>query len=708
MGVSSPNYFGHVNEPDKEPEAVLFRRESEAHQFSLNNSSLSYFDLSLSDSAGQKDENGSSLSPKTPAARLHAGQDAEVMHMDQPAQLRLSPTRFPAERVLIGKRDRSTESSKPQSSKLAALDDRHARNSLPINKPDQAELSIARSETLPAILTTDSPTFIPPQTVHSILQNYPTEDILVIDLRVSHHYVKSRIAGAINLCIPTTLSKRPSYNLQKLATTFGNPSDRAKFERWRDTKAVIVYDAAAFQMSDAAACVNILNKFGTEDWDGATLIIRGGFNAFAKHFPRQIDSESLSIQPASPATKLRLTTSTPPHLAKAAFSPNHSLPSVGPPPLAGGCLMPVDGDAVNPFFGNIRQNMDLIDGVGRFPITRPASLGGKTSSLPAWLRQVSNPDNQGKLVAKRFLRIEQNEQHRMRLALTARVTYGSPHPKSPTKVQVAGIEQGTKNRYKDILPFEHSRVKLQDQSSGESDYVNASHIKAPSGSSKRYISAQAPIPSTFQDFWRAVWEQDVRTIVMLTAEKDGGHVKSHPYWNSGQYGCLQLVLESVSEVHIDPTQTVTIRSIRLMHERYPEDIRTITQIQYADWPDFGAPAHPAELLALLKYVNDTIAMTENRLKITSVPDQSPSSRRLLVHCSAGCGRTGTFCTVDTVLNMLELGTEMTKDENSDLVAYTVEHFRGQRISMVQTLRQFALCYETVLEWFGQKFDERAR
>jgi len=148
-------------------------------------------------------------------------------------------------------------------------------------------------------------------------------------------------------------------------------------------------------------------------------------------------------------------------------------------------------------------------------------------------------------------------------------------------------------------------------------------------------------------------------------------------------------------------------------------MREVTQLQYTQWPDFGAPAHPQDLLALIeqtsKYVRGTASPT-----VSPPGPAEPAAKGqkpMLVHCSAGCGRTGTFCTVDSVVDMLkrqraETGHEQMDIDSDDdiharewvgrgdvdLISKTVDDFRGQRLSMVQSLRQFVLCYETVLDW----------
>jgi len=151
-------------------------------------------------------------------------------------------------------------------------------------------------------------------------------------------------------------------------------------------------------------------------------------------------------------------------------------------------------------------------------------------------------------------------------------------------------------------------------------------------------------------------------------------------------------------------------------------MREITQLQYSHWPDFGAPAHPTHLLGLIEQTDAVVRSVNGG---SSKSPEGPNSRPIIVHCSAGCGRTGTFCTVDSVVDMLKRQrqaqktretTPMEVDSSSqqsvdgswvgkgdlDLIEKTVEDFRHQRLSMVQSLRQFVLCYESVMEWIAEQ------
>jgi protein-tyrosine phosphatase len=582
--------------------------------------------------------------------------------------------------------------------------------------------------------------------LRDMIEGLPQTHFLLLDLRVFPQFSQSRIKGALNLCIPTTLLKRPSFNLQKLQDTFTNAAEKERFSQWEAAKFLVVYDAYSTDKKDAPSSVNTLKKFSNEGFKGQSLILRGGFAEFSKACPHLIDSHS-SQENQSSKISLSLGTTGP-----------------GVAPVAGGCVMPATKNAANPFFSNIRQNQDLIGGVGQLDIKLPQGLAQAPQSvIPKWLLKAANNDDHGKMVADKFLRLELEEQSRMTKALSSGVTYGNRVSDSKA-VQIAGVEKGSKNRYNNIWPFEHARVRLQGRPDGACDYVNASHIKT-SRSNKRYIASQGPLPATFEDFWSVIWDQDVRVIVMLTAESEGGQLKCHPYWSSKDYGPMRLKALSEKKVSLDKTrhrpQTernrsdsgrkranttaeaapppppaepphCVVRKFTLSHSAHPfSPMREITQIHYSSWPDFGAPASPGQLLGLVDLCNLT-SRSSSTVAPTSRSDEAESdenARPILVHCSAGCGRTGTFCTIDSVIDMLKrqrieaksgivpmdatpskapgsastsVNSEWLFDQDLDLIEKTVEDFRGQRLSMVQSLRQYVLCYEAVLEWISQQ------
>ncbi|TVY89923.1 Tyrosine-protein phosphatase, partial [Lachnellula willkommii] len=778
FGGASPKRISLETHPDFE----LFRRRTEeGNAFNLDHGNLSLFAATPGDHTGPRldrkhtrPDTEQYLSPTARSVERNATPDS--MDLDRghsPIPTASQDLKRNPELSSLGapsffdipRQESPANISSPQPptqrTALSNLDDRHPRLSLPQNRLDPPSPHVnlqhrgdhQRAETLPSSLE-EGPGMISSAKLRDILDKLPPSQFLLLDLRVSPQFSTSRLKGALNLCIPTTLLKRPSFTLQKLQETFANDSQKARFATWRSAQYIVVYDAYSTDKKDALSAVNTLKKFDNEGWKGSSYILRGGFAEFSKIFPQLIDNRPVKeLQPSK--INLSLGTSAP-----------------GVAPVAGGCAMPATNQPANPFFSNIRQNQDLIGGVGQMDIMLPKDLNQDIQKiLPAWLSKAAAQEDHGRRVADKFLNLELAEQSRMKKALSSDVSYGTPATDAK-HIQIAGIEKGGKNRYNNIWPFEHARVRLQGRPAGACDYVNASHVKA-SRSNKRYIASQGPLPTTFEDFWSVIWDQDVRVIVMLTAEKEGGQLKCDPYWSSQDYD--QLKLKKLSERNVslesrnrhhhhhrssrdgeesgrrrantttesaprppspEPPHAI-IRKFSLSHSAHPfSPIREITQVHYSSWPDFGAPANPNQILSLVELSNAIQRSSSSPAQTTrsDEPELDLSPRPVLVHCSAGCGRTGTFCTVDSVIDMLKRqrkevksgvepmeitpasndGDYMGKGKNAaldgdwifdpdlDLIEKTVEDLRGQRLSMVQSLRQYVLCYETVLEWVTQQ------
>ncbi|QIW94964.1 hypothetical protein AMS68_000482 [Peltaster fructicola] len=729
---------------DQRPEYAAFRTQSDGKVFNLGD--LGSF-------------NNSSLRPSAPRSRTTSSKEIpQAVNTSRARKPSLDSNRLEVsqspKRVLSPGSLQYLEQAKrssPATDGPPSAQGEQSRTNLPLERQ-------ARGAAVPKPYTQTTSNdnnieseFLSAEKLANILES--DDSFLLLDLRVSTQYSMSHISGSLNLCIPTTLLKRPSFNVQKLCDTFKDDDQKAEFEQWQRCKYIIVYDNASAQLKDATICVNTIKKFQTEGYTGCTHILRGGFLEFSRRYPAHVDLNNHSL---SSSPDRQVSDGDGPHVA----------------PVAGGCPMPATDNAANPFFGNIRQNMDLIGGVGQIALQHPQQATKEVEErFPAWLKKAADESDRGEHVAKKFELIERREKKRMEEALSGKVAWGTPTD-SHDSVRIAGLEKGSKNRYNNIYPFEHSRVKLAGVPSHGCDYVNASHIKA-AWSHKRYISTQAPIPATFSDFWNVIWQQDVRVIVMLTAEKEGAQVKAHNYWESKKYGSLHLDFLSEKRASIDfdkikrrkqrpagnhrhPTNPilaeikeekpgdepyVVVRRFSLSHGDYPfERMREVTQLQYSGWPDLGTPAHPKHLIGLVTQC-DAVVRSINK---TSMGDLVPANHRpVLVHCSAGCGRTGTFCTVDSVIDMIKrqqsarrprhtspmdldqsppsqaraanggfftsqsvLGGEggNTPDgdwvgrDDLDLVEKTVEDFRLQRISMVQSLRQYVLCYESIMEW----------
>lgn len=375
---------------------------------------------------------------------------------------------------------------------LSKVDDRHPRLSMVYGKadppsPDPDRLFKARAGTLPEPSDLAGPGMVSPTQLKELLDLPSKDQLLLLDLRVSPQYAESRIKGALNLCIPTTLLKRATFNLQKLQQTFQADADQDAFARWRDTKHLVVYDAYSSEKRDAVSAMNTIRKFTNEGYTGQCFILRGGFNAFSAAYPALIE-HGPTVQPKAGRPTLSLP-------GAAGAGNDMGRPSVAP--VIGGVMLPTTSNAANPFFANIRQNQDLVDGVGQMDVKVPP--GTDMEALPKWLREAADANDHGKKVSDKFLNIELAEQSRMKGAYS----YLNPGTVANTgleaaeKVQLSGIEKGGKNRYKDILPFEHARVRLEGKPEGACDYINASHIKA-TRSHKKYIASQGPLPATFE------------------------------------------------------------------------------------------------------------------------------------------------------------------------------------------------------------------
>ncbi|XP_070195997.1 tyrosine-protein phosphatase Lar-like isoform X3 [Littorina saxatilis] len=229
-----------------------------------------------------------------------------------------------------------------------------------------------------------------------------------------------------------------------------------------------------------------------------------------------------------------------------------------------------------------------------------------------------------------------------------------------------------KNRYANVIAYDHSRVILQpiDGVPG-SDYINANYMD---GYRKQnaYIATQGPLPETFGDFWRMVWEQRSTTIVMMTKLEERSRIKCDQYWPSRgaeTYGLMHVQLMDVTEL-----ATYTIRTFHLSRYGCPEK-REIRQFQFTAWPDHGVPDHPTPLLMFMR-----------RVKVSNPPDAGP----MITHCSAGVGRTGAFIVIDAML-------ERIKHEKTVDIYGHVTCLRAQRNYMVQTEDQYIFIHDALLE-----------
>ncbi|XP_027557612.1 receptor-type tyrosine-protein phosphatase eta [Neopelma chrysocephalum] len=234
-------------------------------------------------------------------------------------------------------------------------------------------------------------------------------------------------------------------------------------------------------------------------------------------------------------------------------------------------------------------------------------------------------------------------------------------------------ENRGKNRYNNVLPYDISRVKLSNESSGTGDYINANYIPGYN-SKKAFIAAQGPLPNTIDDFWEMIWEKNIYSIVMLTKCMEQARTKCEQYWPDKQsktYGDIMVTM--VSEIVLPEW---TIRDFTVEKSNTPES-HTVRQFHFTSWPDHGVP-------------ETTDLLIDFRHLVHQYNSQNPVDSPTLVHCSAGVGRTGTFIAIDRLIQQMEM-------ENTVDVYGVVYDLRMHRPLMVQTEDQYVFLNQCVMD-----------
>uniref|UniRef100_A0AAY4CNU7 Tyrosine-protein phosphatase n=1 Tax=Denticeps clupeoides TaxID=299321 RepID=A0AAY4CNU7_9TELE len=235
----------------------------------------------------------------------------------------------------------------------------------------------------------------------------------------------------------------------------------------------------------------------------------------------------------------------------------------------------------------------------------------------------------------------------------------------------------SKNRYRDISPYDATRVILK----GLEDYINANYINMEvpaSGLLNRYIACQGPLPNTCSHFWQMTWEQGSTMVVMLTTQVERGRVKCHQYWpnpsTSSTYGNFQVTC--LSE---EGNSAYTVREMTLTNIETNEE-RQITQIQYMAWPDHGVPDDSTDFLNFVDLVRST---------------RQGKDPPVVVHCSAGIGRTGVLITMETAMCLIECNQPVYPLD-------IVRTMRDQRAMMIQTPSQYRFVCEAILKVYTEE------
>jgi len=263
-------------------------------------------------------------------------------------------------------------------------------------------------------------------------------------------------------------------------------------------------------------------------------------------------------------------------------------------------------------------------------------------------------------------------------------------------------ENKNKNRYAFVVPYDSTRVKLPVTPSDEneaSDYINASYVQ---GEDSSFIATQGPLPDTFRDFWRMVWNDHVTVILMLTKTIENDRIKCHRYWPEDTdppeqfiYGNFKVEPISIQE---ELDKALSIRKYHLTNLKEPDTPpRDVYQFQYFGWPDHGVPENVESVLDLMS-------------RVDKIRQENDTKAPVVVHCSAGIGRTGAFCSIHIQSTKLRKHISANTAEKPFVfdVYNTVLGLRKQRTGMVQQPEQYRYIYEVLVheaEKLGMKFSE---
>ncbi|KAJ2788246.1 phosphotyrosine-specific ptp2-like protein [Coemansia interrupta] len=426
---------------------------------------------------------------------------------------------------------------------------------------------------------------------------------LLVDVRPSADFAAGHISTAVSVTAPTTLVRRKAFSIERLLAMAGAPNEVAT--SWKKCTWVVIYGSGAPEdtASEDTPLVLLARKFAAEaPRDCRICVLRGGYTEFVR--------EKESLCSSKPEAK-----------------------SVAPEKAAISAAAPKTVPADHPMLRSMRQapggaGFDSANVVHlRLPPNRM-----NIETLPSYLRRTTGSPG-AELLHQLFASVDSSESQRMSsmIGSNGMVTSNNKY------TIAAGLELGAKNRYNNIFPFDSNRVRL----SSSDDYINASYVAYFDG--PVYIATQGPLPATVPDFWQMAWDHRVRVIVMLTREFENGREKCHRYWPASPgaaavYGNIRV--EFQAEARHPDDATIISRRLRISSVASPNDSIVTTQLQYETWPDHGAPETPLGVLRLRELA-----------RVAQGDDEESKRIPMVVHCSAGCGRTGAFCVIDTVLSM---------------------------------------------------------
>lgn len=564
---------------------------------------------------------------------------------------------------------------------------------------------------------------------------------LIVDIRPYNNYSISRLENAHNICIPTTLLKRPTYDLLHVISTTALPKDiKERITSCQEPTNVLVYDASSTEKSVSFGLYQTIQKFLKHECFTVGFL-NGGFQQLHELLRDSslVLSDTTPVSPNPPLTSLEVSKLDSGSKDSFVSSPGNDS-SRETSPFLSGFTLPSATTANQKMLMSIKKTLPKLDTTTTYTykLRLPEGFEEHMHRLPKWLSFFAEEYGSDRynekvlgILSEKFNRLEKSEQVRLSMAISntshenkedkeskdssianalspgvhlrlhsgTGSGYCSPSAPCPycDKIHYTipkGVEYGYKNRYNNIWPYEHSRVKLISSPSCTTpkkelsdDYFNANYIKFKKLAQREYIATQSPLESTQEDFWNTVWYNGVKGVVCLNKPSV---FAPKTYYEEDQYFDKSRL--SVKIKGVEEEKGFAVRKMEM--EKHGKR-RYVYHFAYTEWPDFGVPDNFDTVSRLLKAKNEKIELLKDQKPPTS---EISNTLDLLVHCSAGCGRTGCFITLDMVNECFAHANSETYDPwgSKDLIFKAVQLQRQQRIAMVQTLDQFIYCYESIL------------
>lgn len=587
------------------------------------------------------------------------------------------------------------------------------------------------------VTSTKSPSPLTPSQLNTLLiddSNTTTSNTkyLLIDLRTPTKFLQGHIRSAHNWVFPSTLLKRASWTADKLLNSLPE-FEKEWINDYQDAVLkVIIYDDKTRELTlntqqqqqlpkSTEAIYYVIQKLIQVSWISDLHWLQGGYEAFADTFPSQCSSSSLRQHERFSSAPTKSPTN---HYQTQGMLKLNSccIPLSSSAPTSFPVAFPISAPSASVAAATIvSKELDMDDTEllrTMETVLEPllesfrSALNNNSETLPPFLEEVLQADDVKALLLKKFHEIQEEQRLRHLQVLAGDGMIEGVGDLSVSK----GIENAFKNRYPDVLPYNFNRVKLCCGGEGF-DYINASFINTSKDST--FIATQAPLLSTIDDFWTMVCEQNCALVVMLSDDQNPRASQFSAYLNSPSGKLSDDLLSSPEYLNVSRVSEhvlddgIILRTLCVQHRHGTEPTwhkHCLTHLQFSKWTDNGTPT---SLESFLKFFR---VLEYLREKFTIV--NGGESKPIVVHCSAGCGRTGALLTIVSVLEKLQQAsssssvlpsppsTTTSPTHEKDLIVKTVRSIRRQRMYMIQTFVQFLFVYCACFAYFDRDLRSR--